>query len=204
MNRVSITVFIIATASFFSCSTNMPLSIPGENQVVGENINREYLAIADAYADLEKYDKAAEYYLFAMKDKKLYWTAYYKLGRMYALAKDWNNAANIYDRLLRRDPENVNLQLSLAYVKAMSGDLDTSIIIYKSLIEKEPDNEEILVNYIAVLLSQGRAELAENQLQELKKKFPDNKSISDLNKKINDELQNDGSIPPEETDTAEN
>lgn len=191
--RKSFIAVLIITASFFSCSTDSHFAVPGENQVVRENVSTEYLAIADAYSDLGKYDKAAEYYLLAMRDKRLYWNAYYKLGRTYALAKNWSNAENVYARLLRRDPKNVNLRLSLAYIKAMSGNLDDAILIYKSLLEEQADDETVLVNYITVLLSQGRAELAEEQLAVLKEKFPDNKSISDLSKKINDALQNGGS-----------
>ncbi|HAH63696.1 MAG TPA: hypothetical protein DCL73_16545 [Treponema sp.] len=194
MRKSFIAVLIIA-ASFFSCSTDSHFPVPGENHVVRENVSTEYLAIADTYADLGKYDKAAEYYLLAMRDKRLYWNAYYKLGRTYALQKDWSSAETVYGRLLRRDPKNVNLRLSLAYIKAMSGSLDDAILIYKSLLEEQPDNEAVLVNYITILLSQGRAELAEEQLAVLKEKFPDSKSISDLSKKINDALQNGGSIP---------
>ncbi|MFA6855682.1 MAG: tetratricopeptide repeat protein [Treponema sp.] len=205
MKKASIAAFIIAGVIFFSCnSTTGHLTVPGENHLIRESISAEYLAIADAYVDLEKYDKAVTYYLLAMKDKKLYWSVYYKLGRTYALAKDWNDAEDVYDKLLQRDPENVNLKLSRAYIKAMSGDLDDAMMIYKSLMKDEPDNEEIVVNYIAILLSQGRAELAEAQLDVLKEKFPDNKSISDFSKKINDALKDDGSAPSEDTKTDKN
>jgi len=180
-----------------SCSTNTHFPIPGGNDVTKNKISIEYLAIADAYADLGKYDKASDYYQLAMNDKKLYWSAYYKLGRTYALAKRWSDAAAVYEKLLERDPSNVSLKLSQAYIEAMSGNLDDALIIYKKLLEEYPDNETIPVNYIIVLLSQGRAELAEEQLELVKQKFPDNKSIADLSRKIHDALQGDGTAPPE-------
>ncbi|MCK9169017.1 MAG: tetratricopeptide repeat protein [Treponema sp.] len=211
MKKTSITAFvstavvIIIAATSFSCSsTTAHLAVPGEDFILRERISSEYLAIADAYVDLEKYDKAVTYYRLAMKDKKLYWTVYYKLGRTYALAKDWKDAEDVYDEMIERDPKNVNLKLSRAYIKAMSGDLDDAMMIYKSLMEEEPDNEEIIVNYIAILLSQGRAELAETQLDVLKEKFPDNKSISDFSKKINDALKDDGSVPAKEKNADKN
>jgi tetratricopeptide (TPR) repeat protein len=197
-------VLVIVSALFFSCGTNMHLSVPGEESVTRESVGIEYLAIADSYADLGKYDKAVTYYLLAMKNKKLYWSAYYKLGRAYALAKDWSDAENVYDKLLQRDPANVNLKLSRAYIKAMSGNLDEAMMLYRTLLEEQPENDAVLVNYITILLSQGRAELAEEQLEVLKKNFPDNKSISNLSKKIGDALKDDGSAPPpaeEETKT---
>ena len=66
------------------------------------------MSIGDAYLDLKKYDKAIQYYQKAMESKSLYWTAYYKLGRSYALAKKWSEAKNVYYKLLKRDPENVD------------------------------------------------------------------------------------------------
>lgn len=194
---------LLSACIIVSCSTNAHFLVPGGNDVTKKKISIEYLAIADAYADLEKYDKAADYYQLAMKDKKLYWTAFYKLGRSYALAKKWSDAAVVYEKLLERDPSNVSLKLSQAYIKAMSGNLDDALIIYKKLIEEYPDNETIPVNYIIVLLSQGRAELAEEQLGILKQKFPDNKSIADLTKRIQDALQDDGIAPePSAEDTT--
>jgi tetratricopeptide (TPR) repeat protein len=204
--RKSFIAVLLTAALFISCSSAAHFPVPGGSRVLSENVSVEYLAIADAYADLGKYDKAVSYYSLAMKDKKLYWTACYKLGRTYALAKDWDDAEAVYEKLLRRDPDNVNLKLSIAYIKAMSGNFDDALLIYKALREEQPDNEAVLVNYITILLSQGRAELAEEQLGILKDKFPDNTSISDLSKKINDALQDDGnaSVPPEETKTDKN
>jgi Putative Zn-dependent protease, contains TPR repeats len=194
--KKTVTILVLLAASVcISCSSSTHFPVPGESQIAGDAVYTEYLAIADAYSDLGKYDKAASYYALAMKNKKVYWAAYYKLGRTYALAKKWDDAENIYSKLLKRDPKNVNLRLSLAYIKAMAGKIDDSMMMYKILLEEEPDNEDVLVNYITVLLAQGRAELAESQLAVLKEKFPDNTSISALTKKISDALQDDGSVP---------
>src|SRR5574344_1777971 len=103
---------------FSSCVSNVHLPIPGEDVVVKKNISVEYMTIADAYSDLSKYDKAAQYYKLAMKNKKLYWTAYYKLGRCYAMSKNWTEARKIYSVFLKRDPNNVNIKMSLAYIYA--------------------------------------------------------------------------------------
>jgi len=82
-------VFFILPAFFFfsSCHTAIHVPVPGESQVKINNIYTEYYNIADSYMELEKYDKAIEFYSIALKNKTLFWSAYYKMGRAYALAK---------------------------------------------------------------------------------------------------------------------
>lgn len=168
---------------FFSC-TSVHVPIPGETEVKKNNIYVEYMNIADAYNDLEKYDKAILYYNYAMKNKSLRWSAYYKLGRAYAMNKDWSNAQNVYEHLLKRDSENTSLKMSLAYIYAMSGNLDDSGELYRTLYSENPDNSDILVNYINVLFAQENYGQVRAKLAELKEKFKDNASISSFEKKL--------------------
>ena len=58
---------------FSSCATNH-LPVPGESAAVKKTVSIEYMAIADAYNDLAKYDKAAQYYLLAMIVQKVFQT----------------------------------------------------------------------------------------------------------------------------------
>jgi tetratricopeptide (TPR) repeat protein len=81
---------------FISCKSTVHLPIPGESTIKQNNIYSEYMSIGDAYLDLEKFDKAITYYQKAMVNKNLYWTAYYKLGRSYALSKKWKEAKKVY------------------------------------------------------------------------------------------------------------
>ena len=78
------------------------MPVPGESQVKINNIYTEYYNIADSYMELEKYDKAIEFYSIALKNKTLFWSAYYKMGRAYALAKNFN-----------KFPKNYKLHLAL-------------------------------------------------------------------------------------------
>ena len=95
--------------------------MPGESEIITTNISSEYFAIADEYLNLKNYQKAVQYYKLAMKNKSLNAAAYYKLARSYALAKDYESAEKCYTKLLSVDPENKDLQISLAYIKGMSG-----------------------------------------------------------------------------------
>ena len=177
---------LLAALLIVSCKTGAHFPIPGEASVTRSSLAAEYMAVADAYAELEKYDKAAPYYKRAMQDESLYWTALYKLGRMYALAKNWNEAEKIYKRLLERDAQNVSIRMSLAYIQAMSGDLEGAKAAYKTLVDENVQNETVLVNYIAVLLSQKDMAGAEEAIALLKERFPESASLADYEKRLTD------------------
>ncbi|MBQ9631154.1 MAG: tetratricopeptide repeat protein [Treponema sp.] len=181
--------FILSAFIFFSCKSASHFPVPGERKITRDAIYAEYLAIADAYADLEKYDKAIQYYNLALENKDVYWQTIYKLAHMYAYAKNWSEAEKLYTKLLERDSQNVNLQLSLAYLQAMSGNVDKAIVSYKKIISENEDAEDALTNYIAILLATGRYELAESEVNILKEKFPESKRLSEFEKKLSENLK---------------
>ena len=169
---------------FFSCST-VDKVIPGKDEAVDKSVTAEYLKIAEAYEKLKDYPKAIYYYEEAMNSKagsELGDSVYYNIGRCYALAKDWNHAAEIYKNLLAKDPDNTNLKSSLAYISAMKGDLKAAKEQYSSLIEENPTDSSLQKNYISVLLADGKKELAVKQFAVYKERFPDDKAILEIEK----------------------
>lgn len=198
MKRILFFIFA-STLLFFSCAS-VHVPIPGETEVKKNNIYVEYMNIADAYNELGKYDKSIVYYNYAMKNKSLRWSAYYKLGRSYAMNKDWLSAQKVYEHLLKRDSENTSLKMSLAYIYAMSGNLDDSEELYRTLYSENPDNSDILVNYINVLFAQNKYDQVRLKLAELKEKFKDNASISSFENKL--EEINELAEPEKPTDSA--
>ena len=60
MKRLFCAVFI--SLLFFSCNTSAHFPVPGESEVKKNNMYVEYLNIANTYMDLEKFDKAIEFY----------------------------------------------------------------------------------------------------------------------------------------------
>lgn len=170
------------------CQTMPAVPIPGEIETKTNNIYIEYMNIADSYMELNKYDKAVEFYTYALKNKSIFWTCYYKLGRAYVFAKKYKEARKIYNRLLKRDKNNTDLQISIAYLYAMEGNLEAAINIYEYLCGKEPNNADILVNYINVLVADERMDYAKTKFNELKEHFPDNSNIENLSKVINTEV----------------
>lgn len=168
---------------FFSCKSSGNL-IPGFKQLQIQNLYAEYMSVADAYFEVEKYDKAAEFYKKAGGSKDFYWNAQYKLAKTYAYLSKWQEALNIYELLLERDPQNLALKSSVAYLKAMSGDISGAEEIYVSLMEEQGENSEHLENLFILLLNAGRYDEAELRLDELSKKFPDNANLKKYTEKL--------------------
>ena len=87
MKKKNFLLFSFIILIFSACKSSSVL-IPGYVSEQKKSIYVEYFNIAEAYCDLEKYDKAVDYYKKAMLSKNLKWSSYYKLGRCYALSKN--------------------------------------------------------------------------------------------------------------------
>ena len=85
VSAFSALVFLLILFFQLSSCVSKPIPIPGEKKNVIANIYVEYMNIADTYYSLEKYDKALEYYKLSMQSSDLYWAAYYKTAKVYAI-----------------------------------------------------------------------------------------------------------------------
>ncbi|MBR1536340.1 MAG: tetratricopeptide repeat protein [Treponema sp.] len=182
--------FLILSSFFLVSCASSSLMVPGESKIILKNIAVEYNTIADGYLEIKNYAKAAQYYKLAMRNEDLYLTAYYKLARSYALAKDWENADKTYRELLLLDSENNMLKTSLAYITVMRGETDEGILMYRDLIKENPYDENLLESYVSLLINVGRGEDAEESFFVLKEKFPDNKQISTFAQSLSEIVDN--------------
>ena len=184
-NSAVFTVFILIL-SLCSCKTlnSFDLYVPNEANIHRKNIASEYYQIAEAYADLKKYDKAIIYYKRAMRDSGFKKASYYKLGRMNVLSNNFDEAEKIFKNLLKTDSENQTLKMSLAYCYGKNRKITKALKIYSDLLVQNSDSSDIMVNYIYLLIADDNLEEAQSQLLILKQKFPDLKQAEDLQNKI--------------------
>ncbi len=188
MKRPHFTTLVFSSVLVFcsSCAgTHLP--IPGEKAVIESNIENEYLNIAKAYENLKNYTKALEYYNLAVKADKsgnIGNSVDYSMGRCYALSGDWKNALSKYNSLLEKDPGNVSLKSSVAYILAMKGDFEEACSRYEALVSENPQDASLLKNYISVLIAAEKNERAEEMILLLKESFPDDKDIETIEKKL--------------------
>ena len=191
----------LSSILFFSCtSANLSVPVPGQGAAKTRNIYAEYYILGDSYFELEKYDKAAEYYELAMRKKDQYWAAFYQLAKCYVYQSKWNDAIPMYKKLLERDSENASLKASVAYIYSMQGDFKNASRIYEALLEEQPKNQDYLENYLALLASQEKkfekmySVKFVKAYDTLKEEYPENKNLNTLEEKykalmkIKDEL----------------
>jgi tetratricopeptide (TPR) repeat protein len=165
--------------------------------VTHQTIASEYYSIAEAYADLEKYDKAIPYYEAAARQKQYKNAARYGLGRMYALTGDWEKASDIFKSLLSKDPENEMLEGAYSFALVSQGKTEKALPLYKGLMDKHPDDPARARDYVAILVVAKQYEDALDEIAATREKFPDSDVLKDL-----DDLEAKASAalaPPEDS-----
>lgn len=168
--------------------------------VTRQTIASEYYSIAEAYADLEKYDKAIPYYEAASKYKQYRNAARYGLGRMYGLTGDWKQAEDIFESLLKKDKENEMLEGAYTFALVSQGKTEKAIPLYRALMDKHPDDPVLARDYAEVLIVAKQYEDALASIASTREKFPDSDVLKDL-----DDLEAKASAalaPPEETEDS--
>lgn len=203
MKNLSI-LFLVSSFFLFSCSSTGVFFVPGEKQVIESNLTQEYFSIAEAYKQQENYNKAIVYYKKVLSNKELYDTAFYEIAMCNIRLKKWNEARLAFIKYLRKDPDNMSLKSSLAYIEAMNGNLKKAEKMYSSICNDYPTEIEPLKNYINVLIAEEKLFLAAANVDILEDKFPDDESISIFRTKIKellDDRKKDGDSSGEEEKT---
>ena len=169
---------------------------------------KAYFEIAQAYAEVSKYDKAAEFYLKAAKDPAHKNAAEYNLARVYGLQGDWGKAKNILERQYKDAPGNVLIAKAYAYSLAATGDEARACEMYKKLYDEDSENPEAALNYVRILILSKRYNQALSFIEEMKTRFTEsteNKAFAELEEKIKkaqEEPNKDGRVQ-NKTDTAD-
>ena len=148
---------------------------------------KAYFEIAQAYTEVSKYDKAAEFYLKAAKDPAHKNAAEYNLARVYGLQGDWGKAKNILERQYKDAPGNVLILKAYAYSLAATGDEARACEMYKKLYDEDSENPEAALNYVRILILSKRYDQALSFIEEMKPRFTEsteNKAFAELEEKI--------------------
>lgn len=148
---------------------------------------KAYFEIAQAYTEVSKYDKAAEFYLKAAKDPAHKNAAEYNLARVYGLQGDWGKAKNILERQYKDAPGNVLIAKAYSYSLAATGDEARACEMYKKLYDEDSENPEAALNYTRILILSKRYDQALSFIEEMKTRFTEsteNKAFAELEEKI--------------------
>lgn len=145
---------------------------------------KEYFEIAQAYAEVSKYDKAVIFYLKAAQDPMHKNAAEYNLARVYGLQGNWNKARALLERQYKEAPGNILICKAYAYSLTATGDAAQACKLYKKIYDNDTESPEAALNYARILMLAKRYHEAEALIEELKPRFTEN-----AEKKVLDELE---------------
>jgi hypothetical protein len=168
-------LFFITAAGLFAKGT------------VDSETAKAYFEIAQAYTEVSKYDKAAEFYLKAAKDPAHKNAAEFNLARVYGLQGSWSKAKPILERQYKEAPGNVLIAKAYSYSLAATGDEARACEMYKKLYDEDSENPEAALNYARILVLSKRYDEALSFIAELKTRFTEsteNKAIAEVEEKI--------------------
>ena len=166
----------------FSCVS----TIPGEKEVILQNLSAEYFNIAENYLSQKNYSKAIENYKLSLrsaKDENLNQIKY-QLARSYAMNQNYSEAEDIFFELYEQEQSNIILAQSLAYCYMKNGKPEESIAIYEKLYKENPYQENIANNYFLLLLESKKVEEAKSVLETFKIDFPESTKTSVLEENL--------------------
>ncbi len=161
-------LFTIVLTTFSSCLSTA-LNVEEEREI----LKQEYIALADAYFKLEKYDESLDILFKAETIGINNNGLHYKIARTAAFAKEWTVSLTYYNTILLEDPQNLMVKKSLAWVFAQSGDLEQSKKLYSDLYTEYSFDKEINKNYILVLIALEEIERAQFILDDYITLYPD-------------------------------
>ncbi|MCL2174532.1 MAG: tetratricopeptide repeat protein [Treponema sp.] len=124
----------------------------------------EYFNIGMAYYDLGKYEEAEKWLSRARQANKTYAASQYNLGRIAYERQHFTEAAELFEEILKRDPDNILALRAAAYTRIKTGDIDKSQKHYSRVLELIPESSDDGYNHALVLFAMERYEESEEQL----------------------------------------
>ncbi|MCL2243736.1 MAG: tetratricopeptide repeat protein [Treponema sp.] len=124
----------------------------------------EYYSIGMAYFELGKYEEAERWLNRAKTADRTMTASQYNLGRLAFERQRYREAAEYFEDILKRDPNNVLSLRAAAYTRIKTGDIGIADKHYKKLLELVPESIDDGYNHALVLYAMKRYGEAEETL----------------------------------------
>jgi tetratricopeptide (TPR) repeat protein len=111
-----------------------------------KDLAQEYYNLANAYFELEEFDKASEYYRRALQYDPSLVQGSYNLARLYIQDGRYDDAVGLLESLLERDTENLMVRETLGYALYRAGRTEAAVAVFEDLAERSPLNVRVLYN----------------------------------------------------------
>ncbi|HEY0426631.1 MAG TPA: tetratricopeptide repeat protein [Pyrinomonadaceae bacterium] len=123
----------------------------------------------DMYAQIQKFDKAAEFYEKAHKIKPDDYQTIVNIGNTFFDSKQFESAEKWYSEALAKNPDDVNVRtdLGVTFVERANPDFDRAAREFETSLQKNPRHEPTLYNLGIAYFKKGNSEEAQKTLQQL-------------------------------------
>jgi tetratricopeptide (TPR) repeat protein len=140
------------------------------------------LKVADMYSQIQRFDKAAEFYERAAALKPNDFTLNIKTAGTYFDARQFENAAKFYEKALEINPKDVDARTDLGttFVERQTPDIDRGIQEFQKSLKIDPKHEPTLYNMAVAYSKKGDTDSFQKTVARLEAIDPNGKYVSRL------------------------
>jgi len=136
---------------------------------------QEYYLLGMAYYDLGKFDEAEKWLNRAKQADRTMAASVYNLGRIAYETKRYEDAARLFESILKKDKDNVLALKAAAYSRIKTGDIEAAEKHYAKLLTLVPESADDGYNHALVLFAMERYSKAEEVLEKYPASLLENK-----------------------------
>lgn len=170
---ISIILFLLGIMFLLSCASR-----------AGAVSAEEYYSLGMAYMDMGRYEEAEIWFQRAQSADKTKTASEYNLGRIAFETGRYEESAEIFESLVRQDPQNTLALKAAAYARIRNDDLELAENHYKKLLELIPESVDDGYNYALVLFALGKTDEASGLISKYAFALYENDDLLLLNARI--------------------
>jgi len=136
---------------------------------------QEYFSIGMAYFELGKYEEAEKWLNRAKQADRTMVASTYNLGRIAYESKRYEDAAKLFESVLKKDGDNVLALKAAAYSRIKTGDIEIAEKHYSKLFSLVPESADDGYNHALILFALERYPKAEEVLEKYPAALQENK-----------------------------
>jgi tetratricopeptide (TPR) repeat protein len=137
----------------------------------------EYFSIGMAYFELGKFAEAEKWLNRARMEDTTMVASEYNLGRIAFEGERYREAAEHFEKVLKKDPVNVMALKAAAYTRIKTGETELAEALYNRVLELVPESADDGYNYALVLYVLKKYDEAERTLSRYSYALDENKDM---------------------------
>jgi tetratricopeptide (TPR) repeat protein len=134
----------------------------------------EYYSIGMAYYEIGKFDEAERWLMRAQSADRTMTASEYQLGRIAFENKRYSEAAGYFERIIKKDRQNVLALQAAAYAHVKMGDNERAREYYREVLALVPESADDGYNYALLLYAAGEYAESEKVLVKYDYNLPGN------------------------------